>query len=166
MIGLPQEPEWVVELHSLQVLDRSVPRPVQIEQGSVHRLHPGDRGLRPVQLEVSERVSAILSLTVYVVLMVVVTVAVEQDVELRGQVNWSGAGEFIGKFRACGSLKHGFARVRCGSYRHEFLGILMQAPLFLATVDEKDLSIGIVSSIQTHGSLANWHPHLHLLVTV
>ncbi len=29
-----------------------------------------------------------------------------------------------------------------------------------ATVDEKDLSVGIVSSIQTHGSLANWHPHL------
>jgi hypothetical protein len=34
-----------------------------------------------------------------------------------------------------------------------------------ATVGEKDLSVGIVSSIQTHGSLANWHPHLHLLVT-
>jgi len=34
-----------------------------------------------------------------------------------------------------------------------------------ATVDERDLSVGIVSSIQTHGSLANWHPHLHLLVT-
>ena len=32
-------------------------------------------------------------------------------------------------------------------------------------VDEKDLSVGIVSSIQTHGSLANWQPHLHLLVT-
>jgi hypothetical protein len=25
--------------------------------------------------------------------------------------------------------------------------------------------LGIVASIQTHGSLANWHPHLHLLVT-
>ena len=34
-----------------------------------------------------------------------------------------------------------------------------------ATVGEKDLSVGIVSSIQTHGSLANWHPHLHLLVS-
>ncbi len=34
-----------------------------------------------------------------------------------------------------------------------------------ATVDESDLSVGIVSSIQTHGSLANWHPHLHMLVT-
>ncbi len=31
-----------------------------------------------------------------------------------------------------------------------------------ATVGEKGLSVGIVSSIQTHGSLANWHPHLHL----
>ena len=34
-----------------------------------------------------------------------------------------------------------------------------------ATVGERDLSVGIVASIQTHGSLANWHPHLHLLVT-
>jgi hypothetical protein len=25
--------------------------------------------------------------------------------------------------------------------------------------------VGIASSIQTHGSLANWHPHLHLLFT-
>ncbi len=30
---------------------------------------------------------------------------------------------------------------------------------------ERGLSVGIVASIQTHGSLANWHPHLHLLVT-
>ena len=34
-----------------------------------------------------------------------------------------------------------------------------------ATLGERDLSVGIVSSIQTHGSLANWHPHLHMLVT-
>ncbi len=33
------------------------------------------------------------------------------------------------------------------------------------TVGEPGLSVGIVASIQTHGSLANWHPHLHLLVT-
>ena len=33
------------------------------------------------------------------------------------------------------------------------------------TVGEPDLAVGIVASIQTHGSLANWHPHLHLLVT-
>jgi hypothetical protein len=34
-----------------------------------------------------------------------------------------------------------------------------------ATVGEQDFAVGIVSSIQTHGSLAIWHPHLHLLVT-
>ncbi len=33
------------------------------------------------------------------------------------------------------------------------------------SVGEPGLSVGIVASIQTHGSLANWHPHLHLLVT-
>ncbi len=27
------------------------------------------------------------------------------------------------------------------------------------------LSVGIVACLQTHGSRANWHPHLHLLVT-
>ncbi len=27
------------------------------------------------------------------------------------------------------------------------------------------MSVGVVASIQTHGSLANWHLHLHLLVT-
>ncbi len=30
---------------------------------------------------------------------------------------------------------------------------------------EPDLAVGIVACLQTHGSLANWHPHLHLLVT-
>ena len=34
-----------------------------------------------------------------------------------------------------------------------------------ATLGERDLSVGIVSSIQTHGSLVNWHPHFHMLVT-
>ncbi len=34
-----------------------------------------------------------------------------------------------------------------------------------ATVGEGDLSVSLVASIQTHGSLANWQPHLHLLVT-
>jgi hypothetical protein len=34
-----------------------------------------------------------------------------------------------------------------------------------ATTGERQLSVGIVASIQTHGSLANWHPHLHLLVS-
>ncbi len=30
---------------------------------------------------------------------------------------------------------------------------------------EPDLAVGIVACLQTGGSLANWHPHLHLLVT-
>jgi len=30
---------------------------------------------------------------------------------------------------------------------------------------ERELTVGIVACLQTHGSLANWHPHLHLLVT-
>jgi hypothetical protein len=34
-----------------------------------------------------------------------------------------------------------------------------------ALTDERDLSVGIVACLQTHGSRANWHPHLHLLVT-
>ena len=30
---------------------------------------------------------------------------------------------------------------------------------------ERDLVVGIVACLQTHGSRANWHPHLHLIVT-
>ncbi len=30
---------------------------------------------------------------------------------------------------------------------------------------ERDLAVGIVACLQAHGSRANWHPHLHLLVT-
>jgi len=30
---------------------------------------------------------------------------------------------------------------------------------------ERALAVGIVACLQTHGSRANWHPHLHLLVT-
>ncbi|WP_337171377.1 transposase [Gemmatimonas aurantiaca] len=30
---------------------------------------------------------------------------------------------------------------------------------------ERDLAVGIVACLQTHGARANWHPHLHLLVT-
>jgi hypothetical protein len=135
----------------------------------------------------------------------------------------------VEKFLACGILEHGFARVRCGGCRHEYLlafsckcryfcpschakrlavwsGWLEETllapaphrqvvltvpkrlrPYFLyrralvgdlarvaartltafirTTTGERALSVGIVASIQTHGSLANWHPHLHLLVT-
>ncbi len=34
-----------------------------------------------------------------------------------------------------------------------------------STLDEPELSVGIVLSIQTHGSLLNWQPHIHALVT-
>ena len=34
-----------------------------------------------------------------------------------------------------------------------------------ALTGEPDLALGIVACLQTHGSLANWHPHLHCLVT-
>ena len=30
---------------------------------------------------------------------------------------------------------------------------------------ERELAVGIVACLQTHGSRANWHPQLHLLVT-
>ncbi len=30
---------------------------------------------------------------------------------------------------------------------------------------ERELAVGIVACLQTHGSRANWHPHLHRLVT-
>ncbi len=33
-----------------------------------------------------------------------------------------------------------------------------------ATTGEADLRVGILACLQTHGSLADWHPHLHLLV--
>jgi hypothetical protein len=34
-----------------------------------------------------------------------------------------------------------------------------------ATTRERDVRVGIVACLQTHGSRANWHPHLHLIVT-
>jgi hypothetical protein len=33
-----------------------------------------------------------------------------------------------------------------------------------ATTDEPDLRVGIIACLQTHGSLAKGHPHLHLVV--
>jgi hypothetical protein len=56
-------------------------------------------------------------------------------------------------------------------YRRALLGDLSRVAartltaFIRATTGERNLSVGIVASIQTHGSLANWHPHLHLLVT-
>lgn len=34
-----------------------------------------------------------------------------------------------------------------------------------ALTGEPDLAVGGVGCIQTHDSLANWHPHIHLIVT-
>jgi hypothetical protein len=34
-----------------------------------------------------------------------------------------------------------------------------------ATSGERALSVGIIGCLQTHGSRANWHPHIHMIVT-
>jgi hypothetical protein len=57
------------------------------------------------------------------------------------------------------------------SYHRTLLGDLSRVAarsvtaFIRATLGELRLSVGIVSAIQNHGSLANWHPHLHMLVT-
>src|ERR1019366_7790647 len=33
------------------------------------------------------------------------------------------------------------------------------------TSGERALSVGIIGCLQTHGSRANWHPHIHMIVT-
>jgi hypothetical protein len=56
-------------------------------------------------------------------------------------------------------------------YRRALLGDLARVAARIvtaavrATTGEPDLRVGIVACLQTHGSLANWHPHLHLVVT-
>ena len=56
-------------------------------------------------------------------------------------------------------------------YRRSLLGDLARvaARTVTATVraltGEPTLAVGIVGCIQTHGSLANWHPHIHLIAT-
>jgi len=37
--------------------------------------------------------------------------------------------------------------------------------LYKPLTGERELAVGIVACLQSHGSRANWHPHLHLLVT-
>ncbi len=55
-------------------------------------------------------------------------------------------------------------------YRRALLGDLARVAArtvtaaIRATTGEADLQVGIVACLQTHGSLANWHPHLHLIV--
>jgi len=133
------------------------------------------------------------------------------------------------KFLACGVLDHGFARIRCDNYAHEYLRafsctcryvcpschaerlaiwtqwlnttllapvphrqVVLTIPKRLRAyclyrrrllgeiarvaartvtaamrtlTGERARAVGIVACLQTHGSRANWHPHLHLLVT-
>ena len=56
-------------------------------------------------------------------------------------------------------------------YRRRLLGEIARVAARTVTAairtltGEQDLAVGIVACLQTHGSRANWHPHLHLLVT-
>ena len=56
-------------------------------------------------------------------------------------------------------------------YRRRLLGEIARVAARTVTAairtltGEHDLAVGIVACLQTHGSRANWHPHLHLLVT-
>jgi hypothetical protein len=56
-------------------------------------------------------------------------------------------------------------------YRRRLLGDIARVAARTVTAavraltGERELEVGIVACLQTHGSLANWHPHLHLLVT-
>ena len=81
-------------------------------------------------------------------------------------------GQVADKFLACGILEHGFARIRCDAYAHEYLlGDIARVAAGTVTAairtltGERELAVGIVACLQTHGSRAKWHPHLHLRVT-
>jgi hypothetical protein len=56
-------------------------------------------------------------------------------------------------------------------YRRSLLGELARVAARTVTTavrtltHEPTLAVGIVGCIQTHGSLANWHPHIHMIVT-
>jgi hypothetical protein len=58
-----------------------------------------------------------------------------------------------------------------GLYRRRLLGEIARVAARTVTAairtltGERDLAVGIVACLQTHGSRANWHPHRHLLVT-
>ena len=58
-----------------------------------------------------------------------------------------------------------------GRYRRRLLGEIARVAARTLTAairtltGQRDLAVGIVACLQTHGSRANWHPHLHLLVT-
>ncbi len=56
-------------------------------------------------------------------------------------------------------------------YRRSLLGDLARVAARTVTAAvraltrEPTLAVGIVGCIQTHGSLANWHPHIHMIAT-
>ena len=56
-------------------------------------------------------------------------------------------------------------------YRRRLLGEIARVAARTVTAaigtltGERDLAVGIVACLQTHGSRATWHPHRHLLVT-
>ena len=56
-------------------------------------------------------------------------------------------------------------------YRRRLLGDIARVAARTVTAairtltGERELAVGIGACLQTHGSRANWHPHLHLLVT-
>jgi len=58
-----------------------------------------------------------------------------------------------------------------GLYRRRPLGEIARVATRTVTAairaltGERDLAVGIVACLQTPGSRAHWHPHLHLLVT-
>ncbi len=56
-------------------------------------------------------------------------------------------------------------------YRRRLLGEIVRVAARTVTaaigslIGERELAVGIVACLQTHGSGANWHLHLHLLIT-
>ncbi len=56
-------------------------------------------------------------------------------------------------------------------YRRSLLGDLARVAARTVTAavraltGEPTLAVGIVGCLQTHGSLANWHPHIHMIAT-
>ena len=68
-------------------------------------------------------------------------------------------------------IRLGASRVLCDVYRRRLLGEIARAAddtvtaAIRALTGERGLAVGIVACLQTHGSRANWHPHLHLLAS-
>ncbi len=54
-----------------------------------------------------------------------------------------------------------------GLYRRRLLGETARpvTAAICTLTGERDLAVGTVACLETHGSRANWHPHRHLLVT-